>query len=84
MSLGNVGHGQVLEVQALQRPPQHPSRQLRARLGRLRRVLPPHLPKGEEKHCPYEEVDIAQNEPGDGQATTVLTRPPDLAQGDMP
>ncbi len=42
--IGDPSHGQVLHHQALQRPPQPASGQLRPRLGRRAGVLAPHVP----------------------------------------
>ena len=41
--LGDAGDGQVRAHEPFQRPPQRAARQPRSRLGRLRRVLPPHV-----------------------------------------
>ena len=43
-SLGDTGDGQMLDHDGFQRPPQPAARQLRPRLGRLGRVLAPHIP----------------------------------------
>ena len=43
-AFGDPGHGQVLDHDRFQRPPQPPPRQLSPRLGRPRRVLAPHVP----------------------------------------
>ena len=42
--VSDPGDGEVLHHQALQRPPQPAAGQLRPRLRRLARVLPPHMP----------------------------------------
>jgi hypothetical protein len=43
-TLGHAGHGEVLDDDPFQRPPQTPARQLRPRLSHLGRVLAPHVP----------------------------------------
>ncbi len=43
-TFGQPRHGQVLTDQSFQRPPQCAARELRARRGRLGRVLAPHVP----------------------------------------
>ena len=42
--LGDAGHGEVLDHDGFQRPPQTTTRQLRPRLGRAAGVLAPHVP----------------------------------------